>query len=277
MIEAITSDDYLIVVANPPQMSAVKISDGAITPLLKSGDVFPPSSDQRSPVVLIGDDTDLSAWSSASGLHLLSTSSDKYGYYGAVDVTSDGKYIAYLDQADFAKRSANVVIDAPDHSSPKVVATVNYPPSLKFAGGRLIAWHQAPGDSNGPGTTTSYDPASGVGIDLFPSDGSDLQTNDQSILASLAPGQLSLVPLAGGKPLLLVDMGLQAGTAEFVAGGSAVLYRDTMAGLYRVNVGGGQPIFLQRPGFDGSVCSPDGKFVTSPTSTIRKATPSIST
>ncbi len=156
-----------------------------------------------------------------------------------------------------------MTIDHPDHSAPRVLASVGSIPYLKFQAGRFIVWRQ-PGN-DGPGSITSYDPDTGDGIELAPASRGGRTWSlfsDSYVLASPTDGQAVLLPIAGGNPIPLVDADYYYGF--FVGNNQSVFFNDQTMGVHRVDVGGGAPILLQ-PTANGFFASPDASFFLSNT------------
>jgi hypothetical protein len=264
-IGTVTSDGWAIVQKSDLDTYAVHLTDGTITSALPFSHDTPimmrSSYTIPSPTVLFFDmlHPALHAWTSATGDTLISTTADGDGWDGLFDASPDGKYIAYLDHFDRAKGTGDVTVDHPDHSAPRVLASVGVIPYLAFRGGRLIVWRQ-PGN-DGPGTVTSYDPETGDGIELAPTTLGGRGTSlfsDTYVLASPADGQAELLPVAGGPPIPLVDASFYYG--GFVDNNQAVLFMDKIQGLHRVALDGTAPYLLQ-PLVNGVIASPDASFV----------------
>jgi hypothetical protein len=265
-IAGVTNDGWAVLASNFG-FGTLQLSGGAEKPvfIFPKSMVDPASNPSPNPVVFFTNipGYDFEVWSSSGGLQVLSPKALlQPNGPGDQDATSDGSYIAYLGNATMT--SVDVVIDHVDHSAPHVVATVAPKLWLQFAAGRLVLWHSAPGTSS-PTTISSYDPATGDGIDLANVVGVPPDNNSFAgpyVLASLTPGQASLVPIAGGNPIPLIPGDFRTG--RFVGDGSAVLFQDLGENLSRVELDGTPPILLQ-PVAHGLLVSPDGRFVLSST------------
>jgi hypothetical protein len=169
-----TEDGYLIV-DDGSAYYAVSAADKSKTKILDfdSGNGFQATVVHK--VAFIGTGLDqngigvLTAWSKAGGTQALNMN----GFASGVDESTDGSYIAYIGNVDASGVPADLIVDKPDHSAPKTVASgldlTTCFPTFYFAGKTFVASHcPASADAGATvGEITAFDPATGKGTALL--------------------------------------------------------------------------------------------------------------
>jgi hypothetical protein len=212
-------------------------------------------------VVFLNVSESLTVWSAASGGHAIGTLSPQERLERTVDVSRDGRYIAYVrrDAAMATPQTHHLVIDTPDLSAAKVGPPWTWM-HFQFVGNRLIVAWSAADESSG---LASFDPETGSSVDLAPSTKGPfiLSPDEQRVAITTATGGgVMLVPVdgSGASVLLAPDSPLLAdgGLSGFLADGS-ILYEQNVPDSYRhyINRVGvdGQPQRIEEPSGFGDV------------------------
>src|SRR5207249_9851989 len=92
-----------------------------------------------------------------------------YNYGATASASDDGQYIAYTANLNLGATAADVVIDRPDHSTPRTLlaqtgASVSRP-RVRFVGARLVTGTTPMGQT--VHTISSWDPAGGPATTLL--------------------------------------------------------------------------------------------------------------
>ncbi len=206
-------------------------------------------------------DGDLAVWA-AGAVKEISTGT---AVGGLADASADNAYVGWVDGAVSGVGNLEVAkVDGSGlHTLRAGIQTADpCPPQVQFVGARLVASYCLLGDGGaGARTVTSFDPASGNGVDLQADAGgifaADPTGKNLFVTSSMNGG--SIVPVGGGNALATAP---GADSGLFTGDGSAVVFHTATGGLGRLAVTGGMPVVLQGAGAQAlDQLSPDGKWM----------------
>jgi hypothetical protein len=262
VLRAITSDGWAILSDDKGQVSAVKLSDGTVQPILIDSMA---RIAQAGATALVWHDLDnsghgpLALWTAAAGHKEVATHSEPLLFAA----TPDGARLAYVDGYDGTALTEKIVLSASDGSaSATAVAAIDATaqPQLGFVGARLVAWHRdAAGDAGAPSPAVSSFDATGAGLDLLrPAASGWFGDGASTVVVKTPANDASSVSAGGGA---LQPLAADVGSGLFLPGGDAVWSGATSHALLRAPLGG-QPVQLQPSGAtDLRALSPDGAWL----------------
>lgn len=256
----LTSDGWAIVQDTAKTVWAIrladksrkKIIDHAVNVQVYEDTVFASFGDTGPPTLL--------AWRAAATTTAKDFATNSFG--GSPPIADGHGHVAYYTSTTGTE--ADLVVDTVGAPSPHtVVSTIDLSvgwPRLRFVAGRLIV-ARCTDLAQTACTVTSFDPATGSGIELSASARYEISVNATAgVLITSSAGQAAVVPPTGGDPRPLASDVVHARLSD---NGSVAMVQTSAGELERVAVADGSVTVLEHGGVAYlDTVAPDGSSAT---------------